>query len=126
MAHAMQSMLSGFRGLMHNEVNYVFYDTAKQAGFEDGVIEPELQTLNGESFKYKSVNKEEEARSDLQILGFWSRHRRAFFDITAFSPFARSYKNKSLSSFFTMHEKRKKREYVERLRNVEHAAFTHW
>ena len=34
-AHAMQCMLGGFRGLMHNEVNYVFYDTAKQAGFKD-------------------------------------------------------------------------------------------
>ena len=123
-AHAMQCMLGGFRGLMHNEVNYVFYDTAKQAGFKDVVMEPQLQELSGESFKYKSANKDEEARSDLQILGFWSRQRRAFFDITAFSPFARSYKNKSLSSCFTMHEKRKKREYQERLRNVEHADFT--
>ena len=35
--------------------------------------------------------------------------------------FARSYKHKSLSSCFTMHEKRKKREYLERIRNVEHA-----
>ena len=123
-AHAMQCMLGGFRGLMHNEVNYVFYDTAKQAGFKDVVMEPELQPLSGESFKYKSANKDEEARSDLRILGFWSRQRRAFFDITAFSPFARSYKNKSLSSCFTMHEKRKKREYLERIRNVEHADFT--
>ena len=108
--------IGGFRGLMHNEVNYVFYDTAKQAGFKDVLMEPQLQEL----IKYKSANKDEEARSDLQILGFWSRQRRAFFDITAFSPFARSY----LSSCFTMHEKRKKREYQERLRNVEHADFT--
>ena len=95
-AHAMQCMLGGFRGLMHNEVNSVFYDTAKQAGFKDVVMEPQLQELSGESFKYKSANKDEEARSDLQILGFWSRQRRGFFDITAFSPFARSYKNKRL------------------------------
>ena len=56
--HAMRCMLGGFRGLMHNEVKYVFYDTAKQAGFKDVVMEPELQALSGESFKYKSANKE--------------------------------------------------------------------
>ena len=48
---------------MYNEVNYVFYDTAKQAGFKDVVMEP-LQELSGESFKYKSANKDEEARSE--------------------------------------------------------------
>ena len=41
--------------------------TAKQAGFKDVVMEPELQALSGESFKYKSANKDDEARSDLQI-----------------------------------------------------------
>ena len=123
-AHAMQCMLGGFRGLMHNEVNYVFYDTAKQAGFKDVVMEPTLQTLSGESFKYKSANQDQEARSDLRVHGFWSRGRRAFFDITAFSPYARSYKSMSLSHCFSMHEKRKKREYLQRIRNVEHGDFT--
>ena len=52
-AHAMQCMLGGFRGIMHNEVNYVFYNTAKQAGFKDVEWEPELQVLSGETFKHK-------------------------------------------------------------------------
>ena len=42
-------MLGGFRGIMHNEVNYVFSDTAKQAGFKDVEWEPELQALSGET-----------------------------------------------------------------------------
>ena len=33
-------------------------------------------------------------------------------------------RHKSLASCFTIHEKRKKREYLERLRNVEHPEFT--
>ena len=103
---------------MHNEVNYVFYDTAKQAGFKDVEWEPELQALSGEAFKHKSAIKDDEARSD-RVLGFWSRSRRAFFDVTAFSPFALSNRGKSLASCFAMHEKRKKREYLERIRNVE-------
>ena len=91
----MQCMLGGFRGIMHNEVNYVFYDTAKQAGFKDVEWEPELQALSGETFKHKSANKDDEA---LSVLGFWSRSRRAFFDVTAFSPFARSNRGKSLQA----------------------------
>ena len=35
------------------------------------VMEPQLQELSGESFKHKSANKDEEARSDLQIRGFF-------------------------------------------------------
>ena len=122
--HAMQCMTGGFRGLMHNEVQYVFYDTFKQAGYKDVVWEPELQTLEGETFKYQTANKEDEARSDVRVLGFFSRLRRAFFDISAFSPFAPSNKGKSLSACFVMHEKRKRREYLERIRNVEHGDFT--
>jgi len=116
-------MTGGFRELMHNEVQYVFYDTFKQAGYKDVVWEPELQTLEGESFNYKTANKEDEARSDVRVLGFFSRLRRAFFDISAFSPFAPSNKGKSLSACFEMHEKRKRREYLERIRNVEHGDF---
>ena len=46
-AHAMQCMTGGYRGRMHNEVQYVFYDTFKQAGYKDVVWEPELQALEG-------------------------------------------------------------------------------
>ena len=123
-AHAMQCMVGGFRGLMHNEVQYVFYDSFKQAGYKDVAWEPELQPLEGESFKYKSANKDDEARSDVRVMGFYSRLRRAFFDIAAFSPFALSHRGKTLSSCFEMHEKRKRREYLERIRNVEHGDFT--
>ena len=38
-AHAMQCMVGGFRGLMHNEVQYVFYDSFKQAGYKDVALE---------------------------------------------------------------------------------------
>ena len=123
-AHAMQCMTGGYRGLLHNAVQYSFYNTMKEAGYKDIVWEPELLPLEGENFKFKSANKDEEARSDVRVLGFWSRLRRAFFDIAAFSPFAPSNRGKSLSRCVEMHEKRKQREYGERIRNVEHGDFT--
>ena len=50
-AHALTCMTGGYRGLMHNDVQYVFYDVLKQAGYKDVAWEPELQTLEGETFK---------------------------------------------------------------------------
>ena len=50
--------------------------------------------------------------------------RRAFFDVTAFSPFARSYRTNSLQQTYAIHENRKNREYKQRILQVEHADFT--
>ena len=62
-------MLGGFRGLMHNEVNYVFYDTAKQAGFKDVVMEPQLQELSGIQVQIgKQGQKSSERAADSWVL----------------------------------------------------------
>lgn len=123
--HAMQCMTGGYRGLMHNEVMSCFYRFMKEAGYKDVTWEPLLQPLHGEekAFQFQTANKEEEARSDIRVTGFWSRLRRAFFDITAFSPYAPSNQQKPLS-LFRKSEKRKYREYGERIREVEHGDFT--
>ena len=102
-----------------------FYRFMKEAGYKDVTWEPLLQPLHGEekAFQFQTANKEEEARSDIRVTGFWSRLRRAFFDITAFSPYAPSNQQKPLS-LFRKSEKRKYREYGERIREVEHGDFT--
>ena len=61
----------------------------RESGHTVVEIEPKLQKLNGEEFKYKSANKDENARSDIKCLGFWSRMRQAFFDVKVVSPLAR-------------------------------------
>ena len=50
--------------------------------------------------------------------------RRAFFDTTAVSPHARSYQNLSMEALYRSAEKRKNREYFERILHVEHGDFT--
>ena len=89
------------------------------------VVEPEpaLQKLTGEGFKYKSANKEDDARSDLKVTGFWRNMRQAYFDVKVVSPFARSYAHLSQKSILLSAEKSKMREYRERIREVEHADF---
>ena len=82
-----------------------------------------LQKLSGEEFEYKSANKENDARSDIKVTGFWREMRQAFFDVKVVSPFARSYSHLSQEALFRKSEKAKMREYRERILEVEHGDF---
>ena len=57
--------------------------------------------------------------------GFWrSSFERAFFDVRVFNPFAPSNRHSSLSASYRHHENLKKRDYEQRIREVEHSSFT--
>jgi hypothetical protein len=117
-------MLGGFRTLLHDEVAYVYFQFMQEAGFKDLKLEPRLQPLTGETLKYKTGITQDEAKSDIRTIGFWTRSRRAYFDITAFSPYKRSGSTKSMKSLFRLAEQKKKCNYQDRIANVEHADFT--
>ena len=55
---------------------------------------------------------------------FWCKGQEAFFDIRVFYPIAPSYRQKDLTALYRMHEQEKKRQYAERVREVEHGVFT--
>ena len=71
-----------------------------------------------------SVNKDPNARLDICARGFWNGMQDAFFDVRVFYPFAPSYQNQSLSSLYRQHETKKRLEYGQRVREVEHGGFT--
>jgi len=70
--HALDCQTGGYRTLQHDEVKQVVAELLKEAHFAGVEIEPRLQPLSGESFLLKSVNKDDEARSDVKCLGFWT------------------------------------------------------
>ncbi len=80
--------------------------------------------MTGEHLKLKTAIRDDEARSDLRVLSYWTRGRRAFFDFVGFNPYARSYLNKSLEKNFEEKEKKKRREYEQRIREIEHGDFS--
>lgn len=96
----------------------------REAQFKGVEVEPLLQPLSGESFVLKSANKDEEARSDVRVLGFWSKMRQAFFDIKVVSPYARSYFGLSPQALYQKMEKAKIREYRARINEVDKGDFT--
>ena len=116
--HALDCMLGGFSS------STTRHETWLPSVFEDVAIEPPLQELSGEIFKYKSANKDADARSDNRCCGFWREKRQAYFDVKVVSPFAKSYSNLTPEQLFKQAEKAKEREYGERIREVEHADFT--
>ena len=88
--HALDCKVGGFRTRQHNEIRDVLAQVMRDAG-HTVETEPALQKLTGEGFDYKSANKEDDARSDIKVTGFWREQRHAYFDVKVVSPFARSY-----------------------------------
>jgi len=108
---------------MHNELQHLYYLFLTEAGFKVEK-EPLLTKLSGEFLKYKSANKEADARSDLKVYGFWRRLRDAYFDLMVNSPTATSYQNTKVSKLLKTSENKKNREYKERINCVEHDDFS--
>jgi len=108
--------------MRHDEENILFAYQAKKF-FRDVEVEPMLQELNGEIMDYKSANIKAEARSDIRIRGFWARRENAFFDFRIVYPFASSYLSKSPEALYRSVAKIKKREYEQRIVNVEAGSF---
>ena len=90
MQHALDCMLGGFRTIQHNEVRDVLAQAMREAGHKAVEVEPQLQNLTGEVFEYKSANKQDDARSDIKVCGFWTSMRQAYFDVKVVSLLARS------------------------------------
>ena len=66
----------------------------------------------------------DESRCDIKTRGFWKYGQTAFFDIRVKLVYAQSNQNLSTKEIFKKHEKAKKREYSERILDVEHGSFT--
>ena len=83
--------------------------------------EPPLHPLNGETLGARSANTDDNARLDIRARGFWNNHRDGFFDVRVFYPNAPC--NHSTDAY-RRHEMAKKREYGQRVREVERGVFT--
>ena len=87
--------------------------------------EPHLQPLSGEAMVHGTANVEDGARLDVAVHGFWGgRFEKAFLDVRVFNPSARSNRQASLQAVYRRHEQEKKRQYEQRVREVEHGTFT--
>ena len=74
---------------------------------------------------HRSAITEAGARLDVAMYGFWGgRFEKAFLDVRVFNPSAQSNRHGSLVYVYRRHELEKKRQYEQRVRDVEQATFT--
>ena len=109
--------------MRHNELRDLFGELLTEV-CHDVRVEPCLQSLSGEVFSCRSANTAPDARADVRARGFWTRGEDAFFDIRVFHPNAPSYVDCSPASLFSRHERCKRREYEQRIVNIERGSFT--
>jgi len=74
---------------------------------------------------HHSAITEDGARLGVAMYGFWGgRFEKAFVDVRVFNPSAQSNHHAPLSFIYHKHEQEKRRQYDQRVREVEHATFT--
>ena len=121
--HALSCKKGGFVSIRHNSIRNITATLLKEV-CHDVRVEPNLTKLTGEEFSEKTANLRDEARSDVCARGFWTTGQMAFFDIRVFNPIAKRYSNKEIAKTYEINEKEKKKQYNERILQVEHGTFT--
>ena len=121
--HSQICTTGGFIHMRHDQPKRLFAEYCSEV-FQDVEVEPSLTPLAGEEMRYKSANVAQDARSDVRVRGFWTEQRNAFFDMRVFYPFASSYRHQSPNKLHRKFEQVKKREYGQRVANVENGDFT--
>ena len=83
-----------------------------------------MQPLSGETFFEKIANKSGQARVDVSARGFWLTGQIKFFDLKVFNLTAKRYVNQELGKSYNVSKKEKKKQYNERILQIEHQTFT--
>ena len=121
--HSQSCRLGGFIIARHHDICNVWAGLCKRAGHRDVGREPMLQPLSGEVLHGKSANRADNARSDVRVNGFFGKHRDAFFDVKVINALAISNFNTEPKKLYEEHARQKRREYGQRIAQVEDGDF---
>ena len=118
--YALSCPNGAFPTIRHNDIRDLTAELMSEV-CHDVSTEPPLQPLSGESLSLRTANQDVSARLDIKASGFWgSRFEPTFFDVRIFNPYAPSNHCKP----YRQHETSKRRQYEERVREVEHGNFS--
>ena len=121
--HAMSCKKGGFVHARHNEVRDLTASLLKEV-CHDVAVEPLLQPLTGEQFRYKTAITSPEARLDVSVRSFWTKGQRTFCDVRVFDPTTPRLLSKPLEAAYAEQEQEKRRGYAQRVLHIEHGSFT--
>ena len=96
--HCLSCPKGGLPSIRHNKIRDFTADHLTEI-CPNVNVEPELQTISTETFRYLSTNTQDGARLDIAMNGFWGgRSERAFVDAKVFNPYAPSNSNSTTGS----------------------------
>ena len=121
--HALSCKKGGFVSERHDNIKNILTKLFTKV-CRDVKSEPQLIPINGESFDLRSANMTNEARLDIKGKGFWQRGQTAFFDVRIIHINAVNQVGQSTKKIFRSHEMAKKREYLQRVLDIENGVFT--
>ena len=122
--YALNCKTGRFPAVRHNEVRDITASLLSEV-CHASLPEPHLQSLSGETMSHHSAITDDGAHLDIAVYGFWGgRFEKAFLDVRVFNPSAQSNQHGPLASVYRRHEQEKKRQYEQRIHEVEHATFT--
>ena len=122
--HAMSCPTGGYPTLRHNELRDITARLMKEVTY-DVTTEPVLQPITTEQLSGRCANREDGARLDIAARGFWGcGAQRAFFDVRVFNPSAPTHRDTQPSTLYQRNEREKRRQYQERVCEVERGSFT--
>ena len=88
-------------------------------------VEPALIPVDDDSiFATQTTTTGERSRPDVAGVGVWGPYEKTFLDIRIMHPNSPSYVNKPIEEVYVAHEQEKKRNYNERVLQIERGSFT--
>ena len=120
--HTLNCKSGGYVSMRHNRVRDLEAELMREV-CHDVRIEPELLPIANDTNRTRG-NIAEKARLDVSGVGVWGNYEKTFLDIRVMHPNSPSYINKSLDQVYAHHEKEKKKNYLERVIQIEKGSFT--
>ncbi len=123
-SHALSCPTGGYPSLRHNELRDITARLMQEVSY-DVSTEPVLQPVTGEPLTGRCTNRDDNARLDIAARGFWGcGAQKAFFDVRVFNPSAPSHRTIQIGSLYQRQEREKRRQYQERVCQIERGSFT--
>ena len=107
----------------HNRIRDVNADFLRQV-CHNVMVEPELIPVESDSFQSVHGNRADKARLDIAANGLWGTFQKTMFDVRIFHPYAKTYEDQNIADVYLLHEKEKRRNYLQRVLQIEKASFT--
>ena len=122
-SHALDCKKGGFIHERHDNIKDTLTKLLSRV-CHDVESEPHLIPVTNERFQLKSANITDDARLDIKAKSFWTKGQTAFFDVRVTHVNSNSQSGLPTEKVFRQHEMAKRREYMQRILDVENGSFT--